>query len=85
MNNNKSPAADDNEKKEEAIPPPPPLLKILEDTLYNRFAKKREMHNATERAVTDRIWTEIETLQWVLGQSLNVRRMMESNEGRYYY
>ena len=51
--------------------------------LYNRIAqKKREMHKATERAVTDKIWTEIETLQWVLGQSLNVRRQMEPNEGR---
>ena len=86
MNNNKSPAADDNEKKEEEAISPPPLLKTLEDMLYNRIAQKKgEMHNATERAVTDRIWTEIETLQWVLGQSLNVRRMMESNEGRYYY
>ncbi|HEX6027981.1 MAG TPA: hypothetical protein VFY64_02970 [Nitrososphaeraceae archaeon] len=70
---------------EEALPSPP-LLKTLENMLYNRIAqKKREMHKATERAVTDKIWTEIETLQWVLGQSLNVRRQMEPNEGRYHY
>jgi hypothetical protein len=72
-------------KKEEAIPSPP-LLKTLEDMLYNRIAqKKREMDKATERAVIDKLWTEIETLQWVLSQSLNVRRQMEPNEGRYYY
>jgi hypothetical protein len=65
---------------------PIPLLRLLEDILYNRIKqKKREMHKATERAVTDKLWTEIETLQWVLGQSLNVRRQMEPNEGRYYY
>lgn len=65
---------------------PTPLLRLLEDILYNRIKqKKSEMHKATERAVTDKLWTEIETLQWVLGQSLNVRRQMEPNEGRYYY
>ena len=64
---------------------PTPLLRLLEDILYNRIKqKKREMHKATERAVTDKLWTEIETLQWVLGQSLNVRIQMDSNEGRYY-
>lgn len=65
---------------------PTPLLRLLEDILYNRIKqKKREMHKDTERAVTDKLWTEIESLQWVLGQSLNVRRQMEPNEGRYYY
>ena len=64
---------------------PTPLLRLLEDILYNRIKqKKREMHKAAERAVTDKLWTDIETLQWVLGQSLNVRRQMEPNEGRYY-
>jgi hypothetical protein len=60
-NNNKSPAANDKEKKQEEAIPPPPLLKTLEDMLYNRIAqKKREIHKATERAVTDKLWTEIE-------------------------
>jgi hypothetical protein len=32
--------------------------------LHNRIAKKKEeMHKATERAVTDKIWTKIQTLQ----------------------
>jgi hypothetical protein len=43
---------------------PTPLLRLLEDILYNRIKqKKREMHKATERAVTDKLWTGIETLQ----------------------
>jgi hypothetical protein len=73
-NNNKLTADEDKEKKEELIPPPP-LLKTLEDMLYNRIMqKKREMHKATERGVTDKLWTEIEILHWVLSQSINIRR-----------
>jgi hypothetical protein len=54
---------------------PTPLLRLLEDILYNRIKqKKREMHKATERAVTDKLWTEIETLQWVLAQILTLLR-----------
>jgi hypothetical protein len=64
-----------------------PLLRLLEDILYNYIKqKKQEMHRTHNRAYTDHVWTEIETLQWVLGQSLNVRRQMEEpNERRYYY
>jgi hypothetical protein len=70
-----------NEEQESAA-----QLRLLEDILYNRInQKKQEMHKATERAVTDKLWTEVETLQWVLGQSLYVRRKMEPNEVRYYY
>jgi hypothetical protein len=48
-----------------------PLLRLLEDILYNRIKqKKQEMHRTHNRADTDRVWTEIETLQWVLSQSL---------------
>jgi hypothetical protein len=63
---------------------PPPLLKTLEDILHNRIIqKKEEMHKSQNRSVTDSLWTEIETLQWVLSQSLSVRRRL-GNE-RYYY
>ena len=48
-----------------------PLLRLLEDILYNRIKqKKQDMHRTHNRADTDRVWTEIETLQWVLSQSL---------------
>jgi hypothetical protein len=39
--------------------------------LHNRIAKKKvETDKYHERAETDRVWTEIETLQWVLSESL---------------
>jgi ABC-type transport system involved in cytochrome bd biosynthesis fused ATPase/permease subunit len=53
------------EEKEAPGCPPPPLLKILEDILHNRIKKKKtEMQKTQNRAnITDRVWTEIETLQ----------------------
>jgi hypothetical protein len=36
--------------------------------------KKVEMHKRNERAVTDCLWSEIETLQWILAQILAIRR-----------
>ena len=62
-----------------------PLLRLFEDILYNRIKqKKQEMHRTHNRADTDRVWTEIETLQWVLSESY-IRRQIEYNERRYYY
>ena len=82
MNDNES-----SPEEKEAIgrlPSPSPLLKTLEDMLHNRIIqKKEEMHKSQNRSVTDSLWTEIETLQWVLSQSLSVRRRL-GNE-RYYY
>jgi hypothetical protein len=61
-------------------------LRSLQVTLHNRIKQKKgEIHESHNRVYNDNLWTEIETLQWVLGQSLNVRRQMEPNEGRYYY
>ena len=52
-----------------------PLLRLLEDILYNRIKqKKQEMHRTHNRADTDSLWTEIETLQWVLAQILTLLR-----------
>ncbi|HZC50271.1 MAG TPA: hypothetical protein VE244_14560 [Nitrososphaeraceae archaeon] len=40
-----------------------PLLRLLEDILNNHIKqKKQEMHRTHNRADTDHIWTEIETL-----------------------
>jgi hypothetical protein len=45
-------------------------LRLLEDILCNRIMqKKQEMHKTKSRADADRIWTEIETLQWILSES----------------
>jgi hypothetical protein len=68
-----------NEEEQESTP----LLRLLEDILYNRIKqKKQEMHITHNRADTDHIWTEIETLQWILAQSLSIRRQ---HHMRYYY
>jgi hypothetical protein len=70
-----------NEEQQSAAP-----LRLLKDILYNRIKQeKQEMHRTHNRADTDKVWTEIETLLWVLSQSLNIRRQMEPNKGRYYY
>jgi hypothetical protein len=36
--------------------------------------KKVEMHKRNETPVTDYLWSEIETLQWILAQVLAIRR-----------
>ena len=71
MNGNES----SNEKERSASPTADPPLKILEDMLYNRVTqKKEEIHKTQDRADTERLWTEIQTLRWVLSQSLSIRR-----------
>jgi hypothetical protein len=53
-------------------------LRLLEDILHNRIMQKKdEIHKTTQSiADTDRIWTEIETLRWVLSQSLSIRKRL---------
>jgi hypothetical protein len=72
-------SAPEEEKEATGRPSPPSLLKTLEDMLYNRITKKKaEMHKPrTERTQqTEYGQTEIETLQWVLAQSLSIRRRL---------
>ena len=75
-NNNELSAAEEDKTPTESPLPPP--LKILEDMLHNRIIqKKEEIHKTTQNiADTDRIWTEIETLRWVLSQSLSISRRL---------
>jgi hypothetical protein len=53
--------------------------------LHNRIkTKKKEIHKTTQSiADADRIWTEIETLRWVISQSFSVRKQL--GQERYYY
>jgi hypothetical protein len=45
----------------------------LQELLHNRIIqKKREIHRSYNRAYTDSLWTEIETLHWVLAQILTL-------------
>jgi len=50
-------------------------LSSLQEILHNRIKqKKAEIHESHNRAYNDKLWTEIETLQWVLAQILTLRR-----------
>ena len=47
-------------------------LRLLQEILHNRIIQKKEeeVHKSHNRVYNDRLWTEIETLQWVLAQIL---------------
>ena len=52
-----------------------PPLRSLHEILHNRIIqKKEEIHESHNRVYNDTLWTEIETLQWVLAQILTRRR-----------
>jgi hypothetical protein len=75
--NNNEPSAAEQDKTPTESPLPSPL-KILEDMLHIRIIqKKEEIHKTTQNiADTDRLWTEIETLRWVLSQSHSISRRL---------
>ena len=53
----------------------------LEQRINHKIAQtKDKMHKTQERAVTDRLWPEIETLNWVLNEILVIR---QRDEGFY--
>jgi hypothetical protein len=53
-------------------------LRSLQEILHNRIIQKKgEIHESHNRAYNERIWTEIETLQWVLAQILTLRRRIQ--------
>jgi hypothetical protein len=67
---------DESANEERAAAATAPPLKIIEDMLHNKILqKKKEVHKTTQSiAETERLWTQIETLQWVLSQSLSIRK-----------
>ena len=53
-------------------------LSELEQRIKQKIAQtKDKMHETQERAVTDRLWPEIETLNWVLNEILVLSRQDE--------
>ena len=53
----------------------------LEQRINHKIAQtKDKMHKTRERVVTDRLWPEIETLNWVLNEMLVLR---QRDEGFY--
>jgi hypothetical protein len=50
-------------------------LSELEARIKHKIAQtKDKMHKTRERVVTDRLWPEIETLNWVLNEILVLSR-----------
>jgi hypothetical protein len=53
-------------------------LTELEQRIKHRIAQtKDKMHKTRERTVTDHLWPEIETLNWVLNEILVLSRHEE--------
>jgi hypothetical protein len=44
------------------------------------YTAKEEIHKTQNIAETEKIWTEIETLQWVLLESGSIRRQLGEKE-----
>ena len=54
-------------------------LTSLQEILHNRIIQKKgEIHESHNRAYNERIWAEIETLQWVLAQILMLLRRSQA-------
>jgi hypothetical protein len=54
-------------------------LRSLQEILQNRIIeKKSEMHPSHNKVYLESLWTEIETLQWVLAQILTLLRQQSS-------
>jgi hypothetical protein len=50
-------------------------LSSLQEILHNRIRQKKvEIHESHNRVYNDKLWREIETLQWVLAQILTLLR-----------
>ena len=50
-------------------------LRSLQEILHNKIIQKKgEIYESYNRAYNERIWTQIETLQWVLTQILTLLR-----------
>ena len=53
-------------------------LSQLENRIKDKIAQtKHKMHNTRERSVTDRLWPEIEALNWVLNEILVLSRGLD--------
>ncbi len=54
-------------------------LRSLQEITHNRIIQKnREMHPSHSKAYLESLWTEIETLQWVLVQILTLLRRSQN-------
>jgi hypothetical protein len=52
-------------------------LNALQDILHNKIKQKKgEIHESHNKVYNENLCREIETLQWVLSQSLSIRRQL---------
>jgi hypothetical protein len=56
---------------------------IIKRKIQHKIAQLRiKMKETMERAVTDRLWSQIETLNWVMNEILSLRRKPYGDYGR---
>jgi hypothetical protein len=68
-----------NDSSQSSAQSPTLPLRYLQEILQNRITqKKREMHPSHNKAYLESLWTEIETLQWVLAEILTLLRQQSS-------
>jgi hypothetical protein len=81
--NNKSAAAAREEKQAATAMS---LLKALEHILHNKIKqKKEEIHKTKNIAENDKLSIEIDTLHWILSQSISIRRLLKGQESELRY
>ena len=62
------------------------LLKALEDMLHNKIKQKKEqVHKTKNIAENDKLSIEVDTLHWVLSQSISIRRFLRGQESELRY
>ncbi len=54
------------------------LIELEQRIKHKIVQTKDKMHKTRERVVTDRLWPEIETLNWVLNEILVLRQRDEA-------
>ena len=62
------------------------LLKALEDMVHNKIKQKKEqVHKTKNIAENDKLSIEVDTLHWVLSQSISIRRLLRGQESELRY
>ena len=82
MNQQEQKAAERGEKERQQYH----LLKTLEQILRNKIKKKQEQIYKTQIiSENDKLSIEIDTLHWVLSQSLSIRRLLKGQQSELRY
>ena len=85
-NNNKSASPIAARKEEKQAATAISLLKALEDMLHNKIKQKKEqVHKTKNIAENDKLSIEVDTLHWVLSQSISIRKLLKGQESELSY